>query len=243
MPKDMTDEEMEPEALAADVAELLAEQSEPSAPATEKDELDEIRSTGADVEGDSQENMRVTLTGDTTFDSDRRNDLFEKTYELPIGPDHVPVTLDDKAQFMLSTLDDTRLFLEITVAGTKTVTVRDLSPYEEDLVLDAMQYYVKAHNLVATALLPSYAQQFRLMMQITAIAGHDVDYLSFEYGKDGSREEQAKKLAEESMVRMGNMSGARYSLCLKAAMVFQHKMRVMCEHLLNKDFWDPASTN
>lgn len=199
---------------------------------------------GVQTKGDVDENeFKATLeAADHTFDTEARQQAFEQNYGLPVLNGKATITMDDKAQFLLAIMDGVPYHMHIMLGmpGVGETVVRQLTPYEEDLVFDAIRMYMQKNGQLEPALAASYMQQFRMTMQVTRFNSRDLDYLKFEYGT-GTRTEHATKLAEHSMRVMGNCNAARYHAMIQAAMIFNYKLKVMTEHMRDNVFWGPVS--
>lgn len=248
MTEEPTTEELLVEEVTADeVKELLAEEEVQETPEKAPESaLSALEGEeGTTVTGGTDEGrLTISMASRTDFSKDKRDDLFTKTsfIDVPLTPNQIAVTPEEKEQFVLAMLDSVPFTITARLGNNISVEVRALDPYEEDLVYDAIQYYERKYPDVSPVLLPSYSQQFRMSMQITRFNGRTTDFLSYKY-ESGKRGEHARELAEKSMAQFGSMNAVKYNICIKAVAVFECKMKHLCEHILNRDFWDPGASN
>lgn len=249
--EETTDSILIEETTADEVKALLAE--EPNEEANQDTPAEASESplsvldgeTGTTVKGSTEEGrISISMQSRTDLGKDKRDDLYAKSsfIDIPLTPNQVAITPEEKKTFLLAMLDSVPFSVTAVMGNGVEVEVRALDPYEEDLVYDAIEWYTREYPDVSPVLLPSYSQQFRMSMQITRFNGRPTDFLSYKY-ESGRRKEQAKELAEKSMVQFGSMNAVKYSLCVKAVAVFECKMKYLVEHILNKDFWVPGASN
>lgn len=236
-------EETSPEEVKELLAEIEEHENPVEAPESPLGVLE--GEEGTTVTGGTDEGrLTISMSSRTDFSKDNRDDLFTKTsfIDIPLTPNQIAITAEEKEQFVLAMLDGAPFTVTARLGKNISIEVRALDPYEEDLVYDAIQYYERTYPDMSPVLIPSYSQQFRMSMQITRFNGRTTDFLSYKY-ESGKRQAHAKELAERSMEQFGSMNAVKYNLCIKAVAVFESKMKHLCEHILNRDFWVPGASN
>lgn len=210
-------------------------------PAKEVSLEDKLREGGVDVQGSVESgSVEFNFSADNTFgeDTTQVKDIMLNAVARGAA---VNVTQEDIINFQLSILDSKPIFLTIKVLLGCNIVFRSITPYEEDLIFEAVTTMVERDGCPA-GLIPAYVQQFRLAMQLVSFHDRNTDYLSFKY-EPGKRGDQIKQLIEYSMRITSEMPGQKYKLCVTAADVFEHKLAKLQSAALNETFWDPVSTD
>lgn len=199
-----------------------------------------LEENGVHIEGnESTGTMSVSMTADRAF-APETTEIRDEQLGVLVRQKAVPITTDDKINYMLAVLDNKPVIFSVTVLGKFVAKLRSLTPYEEDLIIEA----VHSLNLatVPSMMLPNYIQQMRLSMQLLEFNGRRADYLTYKY-ESGKRAEHAKDLLEKAQARFMTVEGPLYRLYITAGDVFENKLARMHAAALDDAFWDPASTD
>lgn len=238
-----TEETLFEEISADEVSSFLQEESE--------EENHNARAVGeipddvkALLEDDSKdttpEATRVTLAPDPTFEDSKR-DAFENMY-VTVRDVDVPVTDEDKTVYLKCLLHSTPITLTITAKNGVSAACRSLSVYEGDVAAAAMGIYMKEYPDTAIGFIDSIMQQYKLAMMITSFCGKKLDYLQYEVGVNGTREDHAKDLYDKANAIL-DVPGPVYGMYVRLANVFQYKLAKLHEAAFNEDFWFPADSD
>lgn len=202
---------------------------------------DKLRANGVEVQGSiDQGSVEFNFSADNTFGVDTEQ-AKEVMLNAVVRGTAVNVTPEEIIAFQLSVLDSKPVYLTIKVMLGCDIVFRSLTPYEEDLIFEAVSTMVERDGCPA-ALIPTYVQQFRLTMQMVSFHGRNLDHLTFTY-EPGKRKDQIQTLISHSMQNTSSLPGHKYKLCVLAADVFEHKLAKLQSAALNETFWDPVSTD
>lgn len=192
---------------------------------------------------DSEFSFSKTFTADPTFESNKL-DQYKTTYFTEIADEQIPITDDDQGDFMKAMLYDTPVHMTQTMLGGKfQVECRALSVYESDLVFDAaLKLAGITRKEPPTHLLPGYAQQIRVAMQIVKVNNIAEPYISVSPDRN-NYEMQVDKLIEDVDKRLKDVNVARYGLFVRALNVFEHKLAKLNELAYTANFWNPVETD
>lgn len=233
---------------AEDVKAFLREEAEKKEAAeAETTEVEEEKEPEIkEVDMGSEGIFTQSFSSDVTFERDEAEAVVRQ-YMAPVQDEQVPITDADQAMYLKSVLNDVPLRLTQTLAnGMISVECRALSIYEQDLVVAAALKMagIKTSTEESSAvlsLLPSMAQQIRIVMQVTRINNAAQDYIHLEAKSEKQdRDEQINQLVHQVYSCMERMQTSKFGFLVRAVNVFEHKLAKMNSLAFNKTFWKPV---
>lgn len=187
---------------------------------------------------EGQEDDRVTIPVDKTFEDDDAKNPFENMV-VSVKDTDIPVTEEDKTAYIKATLFDMPVHLTIKATNGTSAKCRTLTAYESDICYEALSMYLKKYPDYPTMLWTSLMQQFRFPIQVVEYCGKEQHPVSFKY-EPGRKEEFAKQLIEISDERMADIPYPAYNNRIRLLNVFNNKIAVLQSATFNKDFWNPG---
>lgn len=247
--KDSTFDTSKEELTDTEILELAKELSEePKKEETPKDSSSDMASIKKQLE--SGGDVRFTLKADKLYSEDasaNKRSIYD-TMAVHVRATDIPVTQTEKDSFLMAMLNDEVFKTTVSLMDDKVVIVcRDTNEYERQVALKAITNLVfdgKDTARIDPAIFAAAWQRMRMVMQVVSVNGSPVDYVRFDYApntySDSALNQDAEVLIKSANELLFKLSAAKYSLYVQALDVFEHKINVLNESVLNKDFWNPA---
>lgn len=236
IPFDEDDEFVSPEDIKAYLEEEKQEESSSIIP----EDVQELLKADAEDNTAPEEPERVELEPDKTFEENRK-EAFEQMV-VTVKDWEVPITDDDKAMYIKCLLNSTPVELDIKAKNGTSGRCRALSVYESDVAVAALAHYLKIYPQTDYMFQESLLQQYRAAMQLMSYCSKSLDYISYERGKNGTKEDHAKDLYERSQTLL-DVPGPVYGMYIRLLNVFQFKINKLQEAAFNSDFWFPGDSD
>lgn len=172
-------------------------------------------------------------------------------FTLPTTSDSLDFTLDfdtfgkvdvqeyERDLYMKSLLNDTPYQLAVEVIPGFSAIVRSRTVFYDDLIYDIMRTAEARGEVLG--LESGFTKLMRLLagVQIISINGHNVE---FETEKT-TRAEVAKELLDHVENTFRNYSLQKWNALVKAVRIFDAKLKVCNDKLMDRTFWEGANTN
>ena len=193
-----------------------------------------------EVEESEQEESRITLDRDLTFDSNDKS-TFENMF-VSLNNTNIKVTEKEKALYLKAMLTMNPVQFEITLKNGAYGVCRTMSVYEGDLVALAVVENTKRYPDLDIMFQAGIVQQYRMALQLVSFCGKAMDMCTYERGVNGTAQEHAQDLYTRSQV-LSDLPAPTYGSMVQILNVFQAKINILQEAALNEDFWNPADTD
>lgn len=198
---------------------------------------DDIKEMLGDKETEEQEDNRVTVVPDKTFENSNVKNPLGNMF-VSVKDSDIPVTEEDKTDYIKATLFDNPVILTIKAKNGTSAKCRTLTAYEHDICYEALGLYVKKYPNYPSMLWASLMQQFRFPIQVLEYCGKEQKSVSFKY-EHGKKEELAEKLIELSDELMADIPYPAYNNRIRLLNVFNNKIALLQTATFNEDFWNP----
>ena len=204
-------------------------------------------------ESDSENTERIETPLQSDFDPDSKpsNATFMSWMTTHEDLGVVEVSESDKEDYWRSMLHDTpfTINIDINAAGKDvSIKVRSISNIERDAVIRAAAMDEEDNIISGIAAFCTRIQYYCLAIQALSIDNSPLEI--FELRKFNPEKQSTKEHIDSEAERLRRWVGktiynsniGRWELLNRAVRIFEHKLKMCNDGLLNKDFWRPVDT-
>lgn len=155
----------------------------------------------------------------------------------------ITVSETERNTFWKSMLNDTRCVLEIELPGPgkekMVVRVHNLTAYEQQVVAGALAQDEKDGIIKGLESMATMMQGYSILLQVQAL--NNAAFATYTPSADLPFLDAVLEIQRKVKGVIWPMNAPRLVMLVKAVALFEHKMKLCNDGLVNRDFWSPPS--
>lgn len=181
---------------------------------------------------------------DTRFDEDSQTSLLDKLHgqTRPFTKEQLALTAAEKESYLKSVLFDEPVEFTLSLSGSADIkaTLRSRNTFESSVIFRTVEQEIAGGAVRDPAVYMTYLQQYSACFQLRRFGGKEVaGVLTYKEPVDMQKAVDELRQAHAKVIQP--MNAPRWNIILRLISLFEAKLALAADGLINGDFSGPAS--